>query len=129
VIRRARRRRQPVDDARAGWRGRPAGPEWSPESGETAGLSERALGGLAGGFVVAALIPSALARLPAGEPRPGESSSWWAWTVLATLTFLPALAGLADPTVDLARFVLSGVLLLVHPDSRARIDQVPAGRN
>jgi hypothetical protein len=42
----------------------------------------------------------------------------------------PALAGLADPTVDLARFVLSGVLLLlVHPDSRARIDQVPAGRS
>jgi len=70
-------------------------------------------------------------RLPAGEPRPGESWSWWAWTVLATLTFLPALAGPADPTVDLARFVLSGVLLLllVHADSRARIEQVPAGRS
>jgi hypothetical protein len=43
---------------------------------------------------------------------------------------LHALAGLAEPrAVDLARFVLSGVLLLVHPDSRARIDQVPAGRS
>jgi hypothetical protein len=42
---------------------------------------------------------------------------------------LPALAGLAEPrAVDLARFVLSGVLLLllVHPDSRARIEQLPA---
>jgi len=88
-----------------------------------------ALVGLAYGFVVAALIPGALAFLAGWMTsawRQERPWSWWAWTVLATLTFLSALAALVDPRpVDVVWLVGSAVLLLllVHPVSRARIER------
>jgi len=94
-----------------------------------------ALVGLAAGFFLAALIPGALASLAGWMTsawRQERPWSWWAWTVLATLSFVYALPALADPGVlSLVPLVLSGglLLMLVHPDSRARIDQVPAGRS
>ena len=93
------------------------------------------LGGLFGGFVLAALIPGAFASLVGWMTsawRREQPWSWWAWTVLATLSFIYALPALADPgLLALAPLVISGVLLLMlaHPDSRARIDRVPAGRS
>jgi hypothetical protein len=76
---------------------------------------------------VAALVPGVLAALSGwltsawARERPW---SWWAWTVLVTLAFLSALAGLPGlRPATLAWVGVSGVLLLLlaHPDSRARI--------
>jgi hypothetical protein len=85
------------------------------------------LAGLAVGLVVAAVVPAAIASLVGGLTsawRRERPWAWWGWTVLATVVLLGALPAVLDMrAVGLPALVVSGVLLLllVHPDSRARI--------
>jgi hypothetical protein len=75
---------------------------------------------------VVALFPGALAALAGwltSAWRRERAWSWWAWTVLATLGVLAGLAGLADVRPGgLVWLIAHGglLLLLCHPDSRAR---------
>jgi hypothetical protein len=85
------------------------------------------LAGLTVGLVVAAVVPAAIASLVGwltSAWRRERSWAWWGWTVLATVVFLCALPAVADMRAfGPPALVVSGVLLLllVHPDSRARI--------
>jgi hypothetical protein len=87
-----------------------------------------ALVGLIAGLLLSALVPGAIAALAGWLTSAWRRElpwSWWVWTVLATLT---VLVGLADPgPATLAWLVAGGglLILLVHPDSRARV-QAPA---
>jgi hypothetical protein len=87
--------------------------------------------GFAVGLAAAALVPAALAAVAGwltSAWRRERPWSWWAWTVPTALAFLSGAAGLADPgPMTLAWLVVSGglLLLLAHPDSRARIQPAP----
>jgi MFS family permease len=125
-------------DARARWRRVDAG-HWVHV---LAGLQTTLLGlatvwvtfgGLALGLAWLGLVPGALAALSGWLTwawRRNRPWSWYAWTVLAALGVLSALGGVLTDGPgwgDAARLGFSGILLvlLCHPDSRARLDPPP----
>jgi hypothetical protein len=88
------------------------------------------LGAMMAGFVWLALLPAGITALVGKMTsawRLDRPWSWWAWTVLGVLLALGGLGGLLagdNPWIQGA-WLTFGCLLLVllsHPDSRARID-------
>jgi hypothetical protein len=84
--------------------------------------------GIAAGPVVVAVFPAAIAALAGwltSAWRRERPWSWWVWTALATVGLLSGLSALAQlRLVAIPWCVVSGglLLLLVHPDSRARTE-------
>ena len=83
--------------------------------------------GLAGGLLLVAVLPASMTALAGwltSAWRLERPWAWWAWTVGTAVLFLSGLAGLADPgPITVAWLVVTGglLLLLAHPDCRARI--------
>ena len=89
------------------------------------------VGWLAGVWYVA-VLPAALASLSGwltSAWRLERPWSWWAWTVGSAAVFMASLNGLAQgQLLGAVLFVVSSALLvlLTHPDSRARIESPAA---
>jgi hypothetical protein len=82
---------------------------------------------------LAAGPPSALASLvgwPTSAGRRERPWAWWVWTIGVAAAFATALNALiAGRAIAVAPLVVAGVLLLLlfHPDSRARIEAASSG--
>jgi hypothetical protein len=89
-------------------------------------------GGWLAGVPLVAVLPAALSALSGwltSAWRRERPWSWWVWTVGSAVVFLASLNGLAQGRLlGGVLVVASGVLLvlLAHPDSRARIDRSSA---
>lgn len=98
------------------------------------------LGGVVGGFLTAILvaaIPGALTALVGWMTaawRRDEPWSWLAWAALSGSTVLSSLTDVIDPGLergDVVALAVSAltVVLLMHPDSRARLSRLAPERD
>jgi hypothetical protein len=120
-------------DARRSWR-RLDAEHWVHVSGMALttllviGTAWALLGGVLVGAAVLAVLPAGLAALAGwltSAWRQERPWAWWAWTIgsaAGTVTALDAVV--AGRTAALAPLLAGGVLLLLlfHPDCRARIE-------
>ena len=90
-------------------------------------------GGWLAGVPFVAVLPAALASLTGwltSAWRRERRWAWWVWTVGSTAAFATALNGVVSGRgLAVAPLLAVGVLLLLlfHPDSRARIEAAPSG--
>ena len=84
-------------------------------------------GGLGAMLVVATFwgLVTSLAGWLTAAWRDGTPWSWWVWTVGTTVLFVAGVSGLVVPSwLTVPWLLVTGglLLLLAHPDSRARIE-------